>query len=44
MPITDGILAYEAQAPLKVVAKHVATILYLLIIFFVFKKVVAQKD
>jgi len=43
MPITDGLLAYEAQAPFKIVAKHVATILYLLIIFFVFKKVVAQK-
>lgn len=43
MPITDGILAYEAQAPFKVVAKHVATILYLLIIFFVLRKVVANK-
>jgi hypothetical protein len=43
MPITDGLLAYEAQAPFKVVAKHVATILYLLIIFFVLKKVVANK-
>ncbi|NQZ88296.1 MAG: DUF4267 domain-containing protein [Colwellia sp.] len=43
MPITDGILAYEAQAPIKVVAKHIATIVYLLIIFFVLKKVVAQK-
>ena len=43
MPITDGLLAYEAQAPFKVVAKHVATIAYLLIIFFVLKKVIAQK-
>ncbi len=43
MPITDGLLAYEAQAPFKVVAKHIATIVYLLIIFLVFKKVVAQK-
>ena len=43
MPITDGLLAYEAQAPFKVVAKHVATILYLLIIFIVLKKVVANK-
>ncbi|AAZ28313.1 hypothetical protein CPS_2753 [Colwellia psychrerythraea 34H] len=43
MPITDGLLAYEAQAPLKVVAKHVVTIVYLLIIFFVLKKVIAQK-
>jgi hypothetical protein len=43
MPITDGLLAYEAQAPFKVVAKHTATIVYLLIIFFVFKRVIAQK-
>ena len=43
MPITDGLLAYEAQAPLKVVAKHVATIVYLLVLFFVLKKVVANK-
>jgi hypothetical protein len=43
MPITDGLLAYEAQAPFKVVAKHIATIVYLLIIFFVFKKVLAKK-
>jgi len=31
MPITDGLLAYEAKAPFKVVLKHVATIVYLLI-------------
>ena len=43
MPITDGILAYEADAPFKVVAKHIATVVYLLIIFFVLKKVVGQK-
>ncbi|OUR95030.1 hypothetical protein A9Q81_14810 [Gammaproteobacteria bacterium 42_54_T18] len=36
MPITDGLLAYEAQAPLKVVIKHVATIVFLLVVFFVF--------
>jgi len=42
MPITDGVLAYEAQAPFKVVSKHVATIFYLIIIFFVFKRVIAQ--
>jgi len=40
MPITDGLLAYEAQAPFKVVVKHIATILYLLVVFFVLKKVV----
>ena len=43
MPITDGLLAYEAQAPFKVVAKHIATIVYLLIIFFILKKVIANK-
>ena len=43
MPITDGLLGYEAHAPFKVVAKHIATVVYLLIIFFVLKKVVAQK-
>jgi hypothetical protein len=43
MPITDGLLAYEAQAPFRIIAKHIATILYLLIIFFVFKKVAVQK-
>jgi hypothetical protein len=42
MPITDGILAYGAQAPFKVVVKHVATIVYLLITFFVLKKVIAK--
>ena len=43
MPITDGLLAYQAQAPFKVVAKHIVTILYLLIIFFVLKKVADNK-
>lgn len=43
MPITDGLLAYEAQAPFKVVAKHIATVVYLLIIVVVLKKVVANK-
>jgi hypothetical protein len=43
MPITDGVLAYEAQAPFNVVFKHVATIVYLLIIFLVLKKVNAKK-
>ncbi len=43
MPITDGILAYQAEAPFKVVFKHIATIAYLVVTFFVLKKVVAQK-
>jgi len=44
MPITDGLLAYEAQAPFKVVVKHIVTIVYLLVIFFVLKKVVTKKS
>ena len=43
MPITDGLLAFEAQAPFKVIVKHIATIVYLFIIFFVLKKVIANK-
>jgi hypothetical protein len=43
MPITDGLLAFEAQAAFKVIVKHIATIVYLLIIFFVLKKVIANK-
>lgn len=43
MPITDGLLAFEAQAPFKVIVKHIVTIMYLLIIFFVLKKVIANK-
>jgi len=39
MPVTDGILAYEAEAQFKVVVKHVATVLYLLVTYFVLKKV-----
>jgi len=43
MPITDGFLAYQAEAPIKVVFKHIATILYLIITFFVLKTVVNKK-
>jgi len=43
MPITDALLALEAQAPLKVVFKHVATVVYLVITCLVLNKVVAQK-
>lgn len=43
MPITDGLLAYEAQAPFTVVFKHIATIVYLLIIFLVLKVSVAKR-
>lgn len=37
MPITDAVLAYEAQAPFKVVFKHIATLIFLLVTFFVLK-------
>jgi hypothetical protein len=43
MPVTDGILAYQAAAPFKVIFKHIATIAYLVIIFLVLKKVIVQK-
>lgn len=39
MPITDGYLAYEAGASMKVVGKHIATIVYLLITFSVLRKI-----
>ncbi len=42
MPVTDGILAYQAEAPFKVILKHVITILYLVITFFVLKRVASK--
>ena len=39
MPITDAYLAYEAQAENKVVYKHIATVAYLLITFYLLKLV-----
>ena len=44
MPITDGILAYEAQAPFKVVVKHIATTVFLLLTFFFLKVAVSTKS
>jgi hypothetical protein len=43
MPVTDGILAYQAEVPFNVVFKHIATIAYLVITLFVLKKVVVKK-
>jgi len=43
MPITDGLLAYQAGAALNVVVKHGATVLYLLITFLVLRAIV-NKD
>lgn len=42
MPITDAFLAYQAQAPVNVVAKHMVTILYLLVTFAVLKRLTSQ--
>jgi hypothetical protein len=44
MPVTDGFLAYQAEAPFKVLFKHIATVLYLVITFFVLKAVVDKKS
>lgn len=35
MPITDGLLAYQSHAAFTVVAKHVATVVYLMCTFLV---------
>lgn len=36
MPITDGWLAFQAEAPLKVVMKHAVTVFYLMLTAYVF--------
>lgn len=43
MPITDGFLAYEAQAPFKVVFKHIATLVFLMVTFIVLKVAISKK-
>lgn len=43
MPITDGFLAYESQAPLKVVFKHIATLVFLMVTFLVLKVAISKK-
>lgn len=42
MPLTDGVLAYEAQAETKIVLKHAATMVYLLVTTIVLKVLVAR--
>ena len=44
MPVTDALLAYQAQAPDKVVLKHIATIIYLLVTFFVLQVIVRKQE
>lgn len=43
MPITDGVLAYQAQAPFIVVFKHIATLVFLLITALVLKVATSNK-
>ena len=44
MPITDALLAYQAHAPLKVVLKHAATVIYLVATFFVLQVAVKKQE
>jgi hypothetical protein len=44
MPIIDGYLAYEAQASAKVIGKHIATVIYLMITSFILRKIVVSKS
>jgi len=44
MPIVDAALAYQAQAPIGVVLKHVATVVYLLITFRILQLAVKEKE
>jgi hypothetical protein len=44
MPITDAFLAFEANAENKVVYKHLATLIYLLLTFFVLSLVVKNRE
>lgn len=43
MPVTDALLAYQAQAPDKVVFKHIATVIYLLVTFIVLQVIVRKQ-
>lgn len=44
MPVTDGWLAYQAGASFDVVAKHVATVVYLIATFIVLQTVVKREN
>ena len=44
MPLTDAWLACQAQAPDKVVLKHIATLAYLMITFVMLKVVIHRQD
>ncbi len=40
MPLTDGVLAYNAGGAVAVIAKHVLTALYLFVTFLVLRKII----
>jgi hypothetical protein len=42
MPATDALLAYQAQAADKVVFKHIATAVFLVVTFFVLQAVIKR--
>jgi hypothetical protein len=42
MPVTDALLAYQAQAVDKVVFKHIATAVFLVVTFFVLHNIVKR--
>jgi hypothetical protein len=42
MPVTDALLAYQAQASDKVVFKHIATAVFLVVTFFVLHTIVKR--
>jgi hypothetical protein len=44
MPITDGWLAFQAEAPLRVVIKHAVTAFYLMLTTFVLLPYLRQKN
>lgn len=44
MPVTDALLAYQAQAPDKVVFKHIATVIYLMVTFLVLRFIVKKQE
>ncbi len=44
MPLTDGVLAYTAGADSAIIVKHVLTAIYLIVTFFVLRKIVGLKN
>lgn len=44
MPVADAVLAYQALAPMSVVLKHVATAIYLLVVFWVLQSLTRRSN